>query len=211
MRIWKLFITVLFIALPVCYGLNLLASIQPKNSDDYLAIYTLGSEGLAENYFPGDQADILPGTQLSWYVGVYNHMSTLMLVKVEFKLLNLTMQGPDQVNGIPSQRDAFFDETQLLLSNETWTLPVVWSVGTTASMSGNTTEIHSLVFNNDTLTNNVETPALSGFNYRIVIELWVYNDATGAFAFQWTANGNQQVAWNEIWFNMTRISLLPGS
>lgn len=206
MRGWTLFIAVFLIALPVFYGLSIVGSLQAY--DEYFAFYTLGLGGLAERYFPSSTANILPGTALTWSVGVYNHMGILRMVKVRFKLLNLTMQGPDQVNGIPAQRDPFFEVTRLILSNETWILPVAWSVGN-ATIVGNFTEIHSLIFNKRVLTSNVEISALHGYNFRIVIELWVYDDTTGAFGFQWAANGDERVAWNQLWFNMTQVSLLP--
>ena len=207
MRSLRLLIVVFLIALPVSYGLNVVASLKPTY-DEYFALYTLGAAGLAERYFPSSTADILPGTQLSWQVAVYNHMEVVRLVKVEFKLLNLTMQGPDQVKEIPSQREPFYEETRLILSNETWTVPVAWSVRN-ATKGGNSTTIHSLEFNDQIITENVEISAFHGHSFRIVIELWVYDDGTGTFAFQWAANGDERVAWNQLWFNMTQTSLLP--
>ncbi len=207
MRGWKLFVAVFLIALTVFYALNLLASV-PAYLDEYYAIYTLGSNGLAGHYFPGDQSDFLPGTGIRWYVGVYNHMGGVRLVRVEFKILNFTMEGPDQLNGLPSQRDPFYDETHLLLSNQTWILPVAWSVDN-ATKGGKVITIHSLTFNNELVTDSLETSSLYGYDFRIVIELWVYDDASGVFSFQWIGNGEERVAWNQLWFNMTRISLLP--
>jgi len=207
MRAWILFLAVFLIALPIFYGLNVLASI-PAPFDQYFAMYTLGSNGLAENYFPGGKSDFLPGTGILWYLGVYNHMDGVRLVRVEFKILNVTMVGPNQLNAIPSQRDSFYDETRFLLSNETWVLPIAWSVSN-ATKDANMITIHSLVFNNDVVADNVDVSALHGYNFRIVIELWVYDEALGAFSFQWIGNGKAQVAWNQLWFNMTRISLLP--
>jgi hypothetical protein len=112
------------------------------------------------------------------------------------------MQGPNQENGTPGERDPFFEEMHLILSNETWILPVAWSVNN-ATTSRNATAIHSLSLNNLVITNNVEISALHGYDFRIVIELWVYDDSTGSFSFQWAANGERRVAWNQLWFNMT--------
>lgn len=176
--------------------------------DQYFALFTLGSNGQTENYFPGEKYDIFQGTRMSWFVGLYNHMGTVQLVKVVFKLLNSTIEGPDQLNNRPSNRTAFYETTRLLLSNETWVFPVVWSV-LNATQSVNATAIHVLLFNNETLSENVDVEAIHGYNFRIVIELWVYDEATGNFAFAWQANGQDRSAWNQIWFNMTRVTLLP--
>ena len=204
----KVFVAVFLISLAVFSAIMYLAQV-PYAYDQYFALYTLGSAGLAEHYFPGDVVDILPGTRMSWYVGVYNHMGTVQLVRVAFKLLNLTMVGPDQANNnSASPRESFYEITRLLVRNETWIFPVNWSV-LNATTPPNATEIHSLTFNGQVLTDNVDVEALYGYNYRIVIELWVYDDSSGNFSFAWTANGEERSAYNQIWFNMTRISLLP--
>ena len=204
----KVFVAVFLISLAVFSAIMYLAQV-PYAYDQYFALYTLGSAGLAEHYFPGDVVDILPGTRMSWHVGVYNHMGRVQLVRVVFKLLNLTMLGPDQANNnTASPRESFYETTRLLISNETWTLPVNWSV-LNATTSPNATEIHSLTFNGQVLTDNVDVQALYGANYRIVIELWVYDDSGGNFSFAWAANGEERSAYNQIWFNMTRTSILP--
>jgi len=211
LRELKVFVVVFLISLAIFSAIVYVVHLAdvPSAYDQYFALYTLGSAGLAEHYFPGDAVDILPGVRMSWYIGVYNHMGTVQLVRVVFKLLNLTMLGPDQLsNNTASAREPFYETTRLLVSNETWVLPVAWSV-LNATRASNATVIHSLIFNGQALTDNVEVEALYGFDYRIVIELWVYNDVSGNFSFGWTANGDDRSEYNQIWFNMTRISLLP--
>jgi hypothetical protein len=203
----KIFVPVFLISLAVFSAIGYLAQV-PEAYDQYFALYTLGSAGLTEHYFPRDVVDIIPGFHMSWYVGVYNHMGTVRLVRVVFKLLNLTMLGPNEANNTASRRESFYEITRLLVSNETWILPVNWSV-LNATTHPNATEIHSLTFNGQVLTGNVDVEALYGYNYRIVIELWVYDDSSGNFSFAWIANGEERSAYNQIWFNMTRISLLP--
>lgn len=211
LRTRKLFIVVFLVALPVFAALDILAAVPQVSFDKFNAIYTLGSAGQPWNYFPANKTDILPGVKVTWYVGVYNHMGNPELVQLRFKILNLTMQGPNQLNETPSQRDEFFEETQLLLSNETWTLPVTWAVYN-ATRNHNSTVINSLTFNGEITSYNVEISALYGIDFRIVIELWVYDDTTGSFLFHWTGADNvNHVTWNQLWFNMSRTSLLPQS
>lgn len=203
----KVFVAVFLISLAIFSAITFLALV-PYPYDQYFALYTLGAAGTAEHYFPGDVVDILPGAAMSWYVGVYNHMGNVQLVRVVFRILNHTMVGPDQLNNTPSARDSFFETNRLLLTNQTWILPVSWDV-LNATTTQNATTIHSLNFNGQVLTDNVEIEALNGYNFRVVIELWVYEDASGSFGYVWTANGAERSAWNQIWFNMTRTSLLP--
>jgi len=205
------FVAVFLISLAAFSAISYLVHVAavPSAYDQYFALYTLGSAGLTERYFPGNVVDILPRTHMSWYVGVYNHMGTVQLVRVVFKILNGTMLGPNRLsNNTASPRASFYETTRLLVSNETWTFPVNWSV-LNATVAPNATEIHSLTFNGQVLTDNVEVEALYGFNYRIVIELWVYDGSSGNFGFGWMANGVERSAYNQIWFNMTRIGIIP--
>ena len=206
MRTLKLFAAVFLIALVVLSAIAMLARI-PYPNDDYFALFTLGADQKTENYFPGDVVDILPGIRIHWFIGVYNHMGSVQLVKLKFKLLNLTMEGPDQLTKTPSKRPSFYEKTRLVLSNETWTLPLVWSINN-ATRSQNASAIYSILFNNEILSDNVEARALYGHNFRVVIELWVYRETTKNFSFVWSANGEQRCTWNQVWFNMTRTSLL---
>ncbi len=203
----RLFLIVMLTMLPVFSLVNYLESV-PRPNDDYFALYTLGAKGTAEHYFPEDQTDILPGENLTWYVGLYNHMTTVRYVMLSFKILNGTMRGPDDVEKVSSTRQAFFEKSRLLMSNETWILPISWSVSN-ATKSVDGTTINSLLFNGQALSRNVVVSATGGYNFRIVIELWVYDGFTGDFSFPWISNGENNVAWNQVWFNMTRVSLLP--
>jgi len=209
LRYLEVFVAVFLISLVLLSAITLLARVPSNYTyDQYFALYTLGATGTAEHYFPGDVTDILPGATMSWYVGVYNHMGSVELVKVLIKILNGTMIGPDQLNNMPSGRGAFYEMTRLLVINATWTIPLSWRVFN-ATKTPNATTIHSMVLNGYVLTENVEVSALYGYDFRIVVELWVYDEASGNFGFAWDANGVERSVWNQLWFNMTRTSLIP--
>ena len=204
LRILKIFLVTFVIALTGLTAINTLLQIHAPY-DQYFALFTLGSGGKTEHYFPGEKYDIYQGTHMSWFVGVYNHMGTVQLVKVVFKLLNSTIEGPDQLHNTPSNRTSFYEATRLLLSNETWMLPVDWSV-LNATQTANVTAIHILLFNNETLSENVEVDAIHGYNFRMVIELWPYDQTTGNFTFGWEVDGQERSAWNQIWKHDERIT-----
>ena len=207
LRILKIFLVTFLIALTGLTVINTLWQIRAPY-DPYFALFTLGSTGKTENYFPGGKYDIYQGTRMSWFVGLYNHMGTVQLVRVVFKLLNSTIEGPNQLYNTPGNRTPFYETTRLLLSNETWMFPVVWSVFN-ATQSANATAIHILLFNGETFSENVEVDATHGYNFRMVIELWVYDQTMGDYSFAWQSNGEERSVWNQIWFNMTRVTILP--
>jgi hypothetical protein len=208
LKIIKIFLSVFLLALVVLSAITMLEQVPDYSYDQYFALYTLGASRTAEHYFPDDIVDIFPGIRMSWFVSVYNHMGALELVKVVFKMLNSTMGGPDQLRNSPSERSSFYEETRLLLSNETWTLPITWSV-LNATGNVNATAIHSVRLNNEVLTRNVETEAAHGYNFRVVIELWVYDEVVQNFSFVWESGETERSAWNQLWFNMTRVGPLP--
>jgi hypothetical protein len=203
----KYFVAAFLISLVALSAITYLANV-PYPYDQYYSLYTLGATRTAEHYFPGDDVDILLREQISWYVAVYNHMGSVQLVRILFKIMNSTMTGPDQLTNLPGQRDAFYEVTRLLDTNDTWTLPVSWSI-LNATVTTNATTINSILFNGEAITENVPIEALHGYNFRIVIELWVYDETSGNFTYAWTANGAERSTWNQIWFNMTRLTLIP--
>ena len=201
MRDSRLFLTVLIIALALISTVTLIAQI-PAPYDEYLALSTLGPLGTADEYFPANNVNIHLGVQNQWFVEVYNHFPNLQLLRVELKLLNATMPGPNQLNDQPSERPPFYEVTRMVTSNETWKIPILWSVSNASEINGTVT-VNSLTLNGEELTPNVVISADNGYNFRIVIELWVFNGDSDAFNFAWASNGSPRVAWNEIWFNMT--------
>jgi hypothetical protein len=43
-------------------------------------------------------------------------------------------------------------------------------------------------------------------NFRIILELWVYDHVSRDFVFGWNYGDEMRCAWNQIWFNATLIS-----
>ncbi len=207
MRYRYQFLVVFLVSLMLFSALYFVSSV-PRAFDEYFALYTLGLNGKVGQYFPSGNPDILPGDKLPWSIGVYNHMNSLELVQIRIKLLNLTMKGPNQLDLTSSPQPFFFEETRLLLRNETWMLPFSWSVFN-ATRTPNGTEIHSISLNGNPVAENTDVPAINGYNYRILIELWIYDETSDGFAFQWNSGGVGRVAWNQVWFNMTRTSIVP--
>ena len=45
--------------------------------------------------------------------------------------------------------------------------------------------------------------AVYRFNYKVVLELWVYDEELGDFRFGWGQGDEMRCVWNQIWFNVT--------
>lgn len=175
--------------------------LSPPLSEQFYAMWILGSNGLAEHYYPGDNPNIALGEAVNWTLGVYNHMGSLQYVVVRVKLLNSTLTSPDDSTGRASPVQPLFEFTRVLTDNETWSLPFAWKIldvtlkGGTASITN--LSVNQIPFNSENIT------AVSGFNFRFVFELWSYDKNMNDLVFSRQAGGTQHSVWTQIWFNTT--------
>lgn len=176
-------------------------TLSPPHSEQFYAMSILGSNGLAAHYYPGDNPNIMTGQNVSWTLGIYNHMGALEYVVVRVKLLNSTLQGPDEQLGSPSPIPPLFEFTRVLLDNETWSVPFIWRIMNLTQLGENLL-ITRLSINELALSGRLAS-AVSGLNYRFVLELWFYDETTNDLAFSWRTQNFQHSVWTQIWFNAT--------
>jgi uncharacterized membrane protein len=176
--------------------------LSPRPVEPFLTLYTVGETGKAQNYYPNDDPNLQAGEILQWYVGVYNHMGSVQYVAVRLKLLNSTMIPPNDSENEPSPEPVMMEFKHLLVSNETWIMPLTWHIDRIATQC-NITVLFSMTVNNQSLTLDSPVSARNGYNFRIILELWTYKEETEAFSYAWF-NGQKQVSVsNQIWFNAT--------
>lgn len=178
--------------------------LRPPPSEQFYAMYILGSNGLAEHYYPNDNPNLTIGEPINWTIGIYNHMGSLQYVVVRVKLLNSTLPSPDELTGVPSSVAPLLEYARVLVDNETWSIPFVWRI---MSVSQNLGElmITGMSINQTTISGNL-IRAVSGHNYRLVFELWFYDKSTNDLAFSWRTQNTQHSVWTQIWFNATATS-----
>jgi len=171
----------------------------PREEEPFFALALLGVGGMADQYYPDGDPNIGVGVPVRWHLYLYNHMGGAQYVAVRVKLLNSTLPGPDSALYRPSPVPAFFELRRVLVNNETWISLFFWRVS--GADYRDMVAITQLVVNNVTLS--LDARALRGYNFRLVFELWVYDDASGGFGFGWRSGQEYRCAWNQIWFNVT--------
>jgi uncharacterized membrane protein len=164
-------------------------------------MWILGSNGLAENYYPNNNSTLTQGEPVNWTLGVYNHMGELEYVVVRVKILNSTLASPNELTGTPSPVDEIFEFSRILVDNETWSIPFGWSI-LNLTQQGQSVLLTGLSINQTSLRGNLGS-ATSGINFRLVFELWSYDENTSASTFSWNAQGTTHSVWTQIWFNAT--------
>ncbi len=180
----------------VAYG-----TLNAPPPEQFFAMWVLGSNGMAEHYYPNDNPNLIVGEQLNWTLGVYNHMASIEYVVVRVKLLNSTLPSPDELTAKPSPVSPLAEFTRVLLDNETWSIPFVWKM-LNATLRGGSLSITGLTLNQTAFRSEFAT-AMSGFNFRFVFELWFYDDNTNDLVFSWQTAGVSHSVWTQIWFNAT--------
>ena len=165
-----------------------------------MALAVLGEEGMAENYYPGDDPDLEVGEEVHWTLYLYNHIGEARYVAVRVKLLNSTMLAPNSTSCTPSAAPVVYETRRVLLDNETLLYPLDWGLLEVGG-EGDLISIEGLMINGGSLQTGVE--AVHGYNFRVVLELWVYEEASEGFIFGWGSGEESRCAWNQIWFNVT--------
>ena len=196
---WHLvFVSVcLVLVLAVC--VPLVVALMPSREEPFLALAVLGEDGMAEHYYPGDDPQIEVGEEFHWTIYLYNHMGEVQYVAVMVKLLNSTMLAPNSTTFTPSPAPVVYEVRRVLLNNETLMFPFSWTV-LNVEQIGDFLDVRSLSVNGEAI--DTYSVALHGLNYRVVLELWVYDEDLGDFRFGWVYGDEMRCAWNQIWFNL---------
>jgi hypothetical protein len=172
----------------------------PSTEEPFFALALLGEEGMAEHYYPQDNSNIMVGKEVHWTLYLYNHVGEAQYVAVQVKLLNSSMQAPNSTSCTPSPAPVVYEVRRVMLDNETWLHPLIWSLEEISSL-GDFVKIKRLSINDRSIETDVFTE--KGINYRFVHELWVYDESLKEFQFGWSYGDELRSAWNQIWFNST--------
>ena len=180
------------------------SAFWPKYEERFFELGLLGRNRMAEDYYPGGNSTIGVGSSVVWYIYLHNHMGSPQNVSVRVKLLNATMEAPDDRGHRPSPYDFFVEFPVSLSVDETLLVPFSWRVVDADFVNGSVL-VRGLVVNNQTVGVDVwasaEDPRL-----RMVFELWVYDEVSGEYRFEWESKGEVYSASVYIWFRVAESS-----
>jgi hypothetical protein len=177
--------------------------ITPGPTEKFFQLYVLGPNGIAANYYPNNSTYLKVGENVNWHVGVVNDMGSVQLVAIRIKLGNLTIDAPNDTLATPSPAPMVAEFKQFMPDNGTWEMPFSWEVKNyTTTPDGHVLTL-TLAINNATYTiQNPPTCVGSSCNFRMIFELWTWSVITANFQFGWSNDGQQQIAWLQLWFNL---------
>ena len=191
-----------FITLLVVFEMIAYVATTPRPREQFFQLYVLGSKRMAADYYPNNDTDISRGETVSWYLGATNSMGNVQLAEIRVKLGNQTINPPNDQLALPSPAPLVTEFKRFTQDNETWEFPFVWRL-TNVRFANNSAQILEFEINDETFQ-VVDCSARSGYNFRLIFELWTWDTGMGAFQFGWVTGGDHRVAWLQIWFNATQ-------
>jgi hypothetical protein len=171
----------------------------PKYEEQFIELGLLGRDGTAAGYFSNDNPTITSGSQVDWSIYTHNNMASSQYITIRVKLLNSTMQAPNDNQHEPSPF-ASIDEFPVFLNvNDTQLIPFSWSILNSGSQNGSEF-IDSLVVNGKNVSIN---PVFSNSSFCMVFELWVYDQSSHEYSFSWDSGNEIHSASVYMWFNVS--------
>ena len=182
----KLIFTIGALILVLTLTIALISTFWPRYEEQFFEFGLLGKDKKAEGYYPNDNSTINEGSQVNWYMYVHNHLGGYQNVMVKVKLLNSTMDLPNDKEHKPSPFIPIAEFPLSLSVNDKLFVPFSWS-SIEAISQRNSTILKSMMINDQMVEINV--PASNSF-YRIVFELWVRDQVSEEYRFGWESGEN---------------------
>lgn len=170
----------------------------PRYEEYFFELGLLGKDRLAEDYFPNENSTVNIGTPISWHVYVHNHMGQDQDVVVRVKILNSTMEAQDDRGHEPSPQPYFLEIPISLSIDETAVIPFSWMINDAYSLTVNI-DLFASPLANEVVYVNLES---IDDRFRIVFELWVYDEVSDEYVFGWYSKGEYNSASIYIWLNL---------
>ena len=158
-----------------------ISSVWPIE-EKFFELGLLGKNKIAEAYFSNVHSSVDVGITNSWFIYVYNHMNALEEVSVRVKLLNSTMDLPDDIEHRNSQATSLAEFPLTLSVNETSIFPFYWTILDAESRNGSII-IKSIEVNDQPVA--IDVSASDTDSFILVFELWIQNEGSKDYTFGW--------------------------
>lgn len=180
------------------FSVSIITVIWPRSSENFFELGLLGKDKKAEGYFDSNNSTITIDKPMIWNIYLSNNMGNDQGVIIKMKLLNSSAQMPNDRSHVPSPIRSYYEIPVVLSEDESRIIPFIWTVSKVQYQDG-FEHIEGLTINDKTV--NVDVMS-SDSSFRIVFELWVYNESTGEYVFSWNSGKELYSASVFMWFKM---------
>jgi hypothetical protein len=165
-------------------------------SEKFFSLGILGQNNQIEQYFPKNKPEIQINQSMEWNIYLSNNYDEAKYLAIYVKLLNETMNPPNTIACSPSSSPILYSKELIVLKDQEMLLPFNWSL-IEYEITDESIIINDLLIN-DELMSGLN---INGNRFRIIFELWVFNENTSEFTFNWyDADNVNHCSWNQIWF-----------
>lgn len=196
----KLIFSGIVITIVLILIISLFVFFWPRSETNFFEIGLLGKDKLAKDYFPNNNSTITLEEQINWHVYIHNHMSDHQNILLKLKLVNFTLNLPGDSQFNYSEQYTFFEIPFSLLSEETQIIPVYWSLIEIDRDVGFV--IIKRINVNDELI-GLENIISNNSFFRMIFELWVYNEETQKYEFGWESGNKVSYASVDMAFRIS--------
>ena len=196
-----------FLTLLILFEAAAYVSITPRPAEKFFQFYVLGSNGAADSYYPNNSSYLKVGESVSWHLGIVNDMGSAQFVAIRVKLGNLTIAAPNDTLATPSPAPMVAEFRQFMPDNGTWEMSFSWEVTNfTITPDGHILTLELMINNSTYVIQNPPSCIALSCSFRIIFELWAWSVTAADFQFGWSNDGQQQIAWLQLWFNLVQSS-----
>ena len=178
----RLFISIVLLTTILVIIISLFVLLWPRSEASFLEIGLLGKDKLAKDYFPNNNSTITVGDQIRWHVYIHNHLDDNQNILLKLKLINFTLTLPGDFESNYSEQYTFFEIPISLLSEETQFIPIYWNILEIDNDSGFVT-LKRININGEIIP--LENIVSNHSFFRMIFELWVFNQETQSYEFGW--------------------------
>lgn len=154
----------------------------PRYEDRFFELGLLGKDKMAKDYYLNNTSSLTLGSQIDWFIFVNNHIGSAQNVIVKVKLVNSTIDLPNDLDNQPCPFDSIAEFPFSISTNASLVVPFSWIIVEAISQK-NSTIIKQLIVNDQIVEVNVSD--FSNSFFRMVFELWVYNESLQEYEFGW--------------------------
>ena len=198
-RLLPLFLTLLILFETAAY-----IAMNPRPQARFFEFYVLSANGSAGDYYPNNSPFIQTDQLVAWYLAVTNRMGSMQFIDIRVRLANQTLTTPNDTTLSPSSAPVVAEFKQFIRNNQTWEIPFAWQVLNFTTTQGYSRILQLQIGNVTYSTQNAPTcSSLSSCSFRFIFELWTWNLGSSEFQFAWWNGNEQQIAWLQLWFNLT--------
>lgn len=201
MKEYKPVLVIGALVLVLIVAVAVISAFWPRYEERFFELGLLGSNKMAEDYYPDGNSTLRIGSDVLWYIYIHNHMGSVQDVLVRVKLLNSTMLVPDDREHVPSPAPFFFELPVSLDIDETRMIPFSWSILEVDDAGNNSIAVDRLLVNDQTV--DVGVSSFSDDRYRMVFELWVYDQPSNEYGFGWDSGKGFYSVSLYMWFRTT--------